>query len=503
MAALSSSSSGAIEGVDSGLPAHEASPPAPETTTGSPISTSILISNLHCSSCSITIRQVLTALSPPPLSIYTNILTHEVTIIHPAGLPTSEVLRALLEAEFKIDSFTSGNSSELSGSGGYGSVISFERFWSENGGEGNASASTWLDEARENLRSAFESGKKRKRHLSTCELCKGERGQSSSGILVGSTWCGLGGASETPEAGLSTYMNREKPGASIRTVPYSLPRPVYFPDTHKSSSDNNATMELPGVNKSQMATIDERDDDLSSGKLVEDKGILVGYDGATEFEKALPVPIVVTTTVPSVALYDALFSIDGMTCSACTGRVTETIQALPFVRNVEVNLMSNSATVKYEGREEDAAKVVDEVEAIGYDCALENVKELGGDKAPSKVVERTVYEALFSIDGMTCSACSGRVTETIKALPFVRTVEVNLMSNSATVQYEGEEEDASKVVDEVEAVGYDCALESIKVTGVIVDTNKVVDRSVAIRVEGMFCEYVPQSTPNFCTEKHC
>ncbi|KAI5795434.1 Cu-transporting P-type ATPase [Peziza echinospora] len=121
------------------------------------------------------------------------------------------------------------------------------------------------------------------------------------------------------------------------------------------------------------------------------------------------ITIIDADTGPRIALYEALYSIEGMTCAACTGKVQETIEALPGVKQVSVALMTNSATVQFEGLKEDAAKVVDEIEDIGFDCRLEDIKECGIPGA-AKTVERT---AMIKIEGMRSGECPAKVLDAL------------------------------------------------------------------------------------------
>jgi copper chaperone CopZ len=70
--------------------------------------------------------------------------------------------------------------------------------------------------------------------------------------------------------------------------------------------------------------------------------------------------------------------------------------------------------------------------------------------------EKTMADTLtFDVKGMTCDNCVHHVTEAIKNVPGVTTVEVSLSAKSAKV--EGSP-DPAKVVAAVEEEGYEAAL---------------------------------------------
>ena len=63
----------------------------------------------------------------------------------------------------------------------------------------------------------------------------------------------------------------------------------------------------------------------------------------------------------------------------------------------------------------------------------------------------------YDITGMTCSACSARVEKSVRALPGVSNVNVNLLTNNMTVEYEPEQITSKDIIYAVEKSGYGAA----------------------------------------------
>ncbi|MDD6467340.1 MAG: heavy metal translocating P-type ATPase [Erysipelotrichaceae bacterium] len=63
-------------------------------------------------------------------------------------------------------------------------------------------------------------------------------------------------------------------------------------------------------------------------------------------------------------------------------------------------------------------------------------------------------EDKFQVSGMTCAACQSNVTKTVKKLPGVNHVEVNLLSGQMVVGYEEEQLSVDQIVQAVEQIGY-------------------------------------------------
>ncbi|KAF8243349.1 heavy metal translocatin [Wilcoxina mikolae CBS 423.85] len=103
------------------------------------------------------------------------------------------------------------------------------------------------------------------------------------------------------------------------------------------------------------------------------------------------------------------------------------------------------------------------------------------------------HQALLSIGGMTCSVCSGKVTEVIEGLgPWIRDVSINLMSNSGLVTFQTSGDgkvEAQTIVDEIESIGYEVTLNRLtNLTPEITDAEPNGQRSIALNVKGITCE---------------
>lgn len=60
------------------------------------------------------------------------------------------------------------------------------------------------------------------------------------------------------------------------------------------------------------------------------------------------------------------FNITGMTCSACSSRIEESVSKLPGIQEVSVNLLKNSMVASYDESVLDTAGIVQAVEKAGY-----------------------------------------------------------------------------------------------------------------------------------------
>ena len=115
------------------------------------------------------------------------------------------------------------------------------------------------------------------------------------------------------------------------------------------------------------------------------------------------------------------------------------------------------------------------------DCELQGPKATAGR-----------FEAILSIGGMTCASCTSAINHGLSDLPYVESVNVTLMTNSAVVVFRGKE-NLENIVEAVEDLGYDGAVDRCNA---IDHTHKRAEspnhrRTVTLKTEGMFCKHCP------------
>ena len=68
----------------------------------------------------------------------------------------------------------------------------------------------------------------------------------------------------------------------------------------------------------------------------------------------------------------------------------------------------------------------------------------------------------FDVTGMTCSACSAHVEKSVRKLPGVSSVAVNLLQNTMMVEYDGDALSNAQICDAVKAGDVLVILEAMK-----------------------------------------
>ena len=100
----------------------------------------------------------------------------------------------------------------------------------------------------------------------------------------------------------------------------------------------------------------------------------------------------------------SLFNITGMACSACSARVEKTVSNLDGVREVTVNLLTNSMTVVFDAKTVSVLHIVQRVEDAGYSAApktteprKEAMPEDTSQKETRHMKNRLIISILFSV----------------------------------------------------------------------------------------------------------
>ncbi|KAI1826677.1 heavy metal translocating P-type ATPase [Xylaria intraflava] len=98
------------------------------------------------------------------------------------------------------------------------------------------------------------------------------------------------------------------------------------------------------------------------------------------------------------------------------------------------------------------------------------------------------WTASLAISGMTCAACANTITSELEKEDWITTVAVNLVSNSAVVEYFGGEGDVNRVVETIDDLGYSAQLDQVKATNAG-GNESAHQRKVNIYIDGFYCPH--------------
>jgi len=159
------------------------------------------------------------------------------------------------------------------------------------------------------------------------------------------------------------------------------------------------------------------------------------------------------------------FPVEGMTCASCVNRIERYLRKVEGVVEANVNLATESASVRFDPARVDLDDLRSAVEAAGYEARIERAEVSGG--AANQTVEiafrapegglagpRTLA---LDIEGMTCASCVNRIERYLRKIDGVVEANVNLATERASiVARPGVTND--QLIGAVEAAGYEAKL---------------------------------------------
>ena len=126
--------------------------------------------------------------------------------------------------------------------------------------------------------------------------------------------------------------------------------------------------------------------------------------------------------------------IDGMSCASCVGRVEKALAKVPGVASASVNLATERASLATDGQASTLLAVQAAVQRAGFAIPQDSSR--------------------WQIDGMSCASCVGRVEKALAQVPGVLSANVNLATNTATVQRLAGAAGDAELVAAVQHAGY-------------------------------------------------
>ena len=394
-----------------------ARPSEPDSTVSS-VSTSFLLANLHCPTCVSTIKQALQESCGPLVKwVSPNVVTSVVTVEHAPEATVRQLRNALEESGFEVCgiSTSAGDVSDLDLQPNRDLDTDESQQHGESSNTANMGVSAFSRWFMPSASQASEADKART-HLENCEQCRSNVNAALDGKRV------LEAVSHHADlASSKSAISSPSPSPQTSTPPKSF------------------------------IVIDN----------IEDASVR--------------------------PLWRATLAVGGMTCAACSNMITEAVGKLDWVSDVVVNLLGNSATVDLKDKEK-AAELVQAIEDLGYEATLDSVVDVNQGKRKTPHSTADSWRATLAVGGMTCASCANNITREIKKKDWIKDITVNLLTNSATVDFEGRS-NADKLAGAIEDLGYDATLDTV--VSLTQEDPEEHERIVEIRIEGLYCEHCP------------
>lgn len=126
--------------------------------------------------------------------------------------------------------------------------------------------------------------------------------------------------------------------------------------------------------------------------------------------------------------------VTGMTCAACSTRIEKVLNKLDGVE-AQVNLTTEKATVQFNPEALTTNDITTKIEQLGYGVQTEKIE--------------------FDVYGMTCAACSTRIEKVLNKQEGVKSANVNLATESASIEYSPSIVAEADIIERIHQLGYD------------------------------------------------
>lgn len=101
-----------------------------------------------------------------------------------------------------------------------------------------------------------------------------------------------------------------------------------------------------------------------------------------------------------------------------------------------------------------------------------------------------ILDEKYLITGMSCAACSARVNKAVSSLKGVKSVNVNLLTNSMVVSYDEKLVNPSKIITSVEKAGYHASKIEVKNDGPSITKEELVDRETPRLIRRLIISFI-------------
>ena len=140
------------------------------------------------------------------------------------------------------------------------------------------------------------------------------------------------------------------------------------------------------------------------------------------------------------------FSVHGMSCAACVGKVEKSLMSMSGMHTVSVSLLTESAVVEFAKSAIDVKTVLKKIESLGYTA--------------SHLEQREAGRLRLHIDAMT-SRNVAQVEEALKASAGVHSVELTLLTSSALVLFDPTRTGARFLLECLARIGLSATLQQL------------------------------------------
>ncbi|CAG8504842.1 5589_t:CDS:1 [Paraglomus occultum] len=173
------------------------------------------------------------------------------------------------------------------------------------------------------------------------------------------------------------------------------------------------------------------------GDIHEQAAIIIEDLGMQEIGKQQYLPS------PSASSAVIALPVKGMSCMSCVNSITNALKATPGINNITVSLKDENATVEYDPSRLTVNKIAEIIEDCGFDVPMH-----AANTDPVKTIT-------LPVTGMTCQSCVKSITNSLSLHEGIRTVNVSLENENATIEYDETTISKNEIIQIIEDCGFE------------------------------------------------
>ncbi|XP_047325578.1 probable copper-transporting ATPase HMA5 [Impatiens glandulifera] len=147
----------------------------------------------------------------------------------------------------------------------------------------------------------------------------------------------------------------------------------------------------------------------------------------------------------------AVFSVVGMSCSACAGSVEKAVKRLPGIREAIVDVLNNRTQVMFYPSFVNADTIRETIEDVGFEATL----------IVDEKTDNSIEACRIRIKGMTCTSCASTIESGLQAIPGVQKAQVALATEEAAVLYDKKTINYDHLLRAINEMGFEPILISV------------------------------------------
>ena len=170
-----------------------------------------------------------------------------------------------------------------------------------------------------------------------------------------------------------------------------------------------------------------------------------------------------------------VLAVTGMTCNSCVKSIETTVGQMEGINSIKVSLSQSEAFIEYQPTVTTAEKLCTVICDMGFDASIKivinsNVK--GCNNMP------LTEQVTLSVVGMVCMSCVNNIQTNIGKMVGIKSVNVSLDQNTATIEYCPATVTPKKICEAIEDLGFEAST--------LTDDSSS-SKTVIVGIEGMTC----------------